>query len=108
LAAAIAACARLELASAHQRRDPATESQSCHEVGQAIASPTPASPRKLSYKEQREWDALPSLIDTLADDHLYATDPKAAADKAARVMAIEEALLQALSRWADLETRATR
>ena len=49
-----------------------------------------------------------ALNQSLADGHLYATDPKAAADKAARVMAIEEALLQALSRWADLETRATR
>ena len=98
---------------------PRPKAKAASEVGQAIASPTPASPRKLSYKEQREWDALPSLIDTLeaeqaalnqslADGHLYATDPKAAADKAARVMAIEEALLQALSRWADLETRATR
>ena len=97
---------------------PRPQTKAVHLANQTLPHTAPTSPRKLSYKEQREWDALPSLIDaleaeqaalnqSLADGSLYATDPKTAADKAARVMAIEEALLQALSRWTDLETRAT-
>ena len=66
--------------------------------------------RKLSYKEQRELDALPARIDALeaeqaairaqlADGTLYQSDlPKAIALQA-RDSAIEEELLHALERW---------
>ena len=70
----------------------------------------PAVKRKLSYKEQRELDALPARIDALeaeqaairaqlADGTLYQSDlPKAIALQA-RDSAIEEELLHALERW---------
>ena len=70
----------------------------------------PAAKRKLSYKEQRELDALPARIDALeaeqaairaqlADGTLYQSDlPKAIALQA-RDSAIEEELLHALERW---------
>ena len=70
--------------------------------------------RKLSYKEQREWEALPSLIDTLeteqrtiqqmlADGTLYAKDAAKAQALAQRHDEIELALLEALERWEALE-----
>ena len=81
----------------------------------ATASPPPASPRpsksrKLSFKEQRELDALPASIaaleaeqqditQALADGSLYASDPARAAALASRSAEIDDALLQALERW---------
>ena len=83
----------------------------------ASASPSPTQPanattkpRKLSYKEQRELDALPELISTLeaeqketqtalADPKVYATDPARVALLHARDTAIETALMHALERW---------
>ena len=83
----------------------------------ASASPSPTQPanattkpRKLSYKEQRELDALPELISTLeaeqketqtalADPKVYATDPARVAQLHARDTAIETALMHALERW---------
>jgi ATP-binding cassette subfamily F protein uup len=70
----------------------------------------PAQRRKLSYKEQRELEALPALIESLeteqagintrlADGSLYATDPTRAAALAQRNAEIDDALLQALERW---------
>jgi ATP-binding cassette subfamily F protein uup len=67
-------------------------------------------PRKLSYKEQRELDALPALISTLeaeqketqtalADPKVYATDPARVAQLHARDTEIETALMHALERW---------
>jgi ATP-binding cassette subfamily F protein uup len=65
--------------------------------------------RKLSYKEQRELDALPAqmaaleqeqaeLQAQLADGRLYAEDGALAAQYAQRVAAIDEALLACLER----------
>ena len=70
----------------------------------------PAGKRKLSYKEQRELEALPALIETfereqreineaLADGRMYGEDPERAAQFAARAAAIEEELMAALERW---------
>ena len=75
-----------------------------------LPTAAPAQRRKLSYKEQRELEALPALIDTLeteqaginarlADGSLYATDPTRAAALAQRNAEIDDALLQALERW---------
>jgi ATP-binding cassette subfamily F protein uup len=69
-----------------------------------------ARPRKLSYKEQRELDALPALIDSLereqrslneslADGSLYSLDPERAVQYADRSAAIEDELMEALERW---------
>ncbi|MGE4242301.1 ATP-binding cassette domain-containing protein [Ramlibacter sp.] len=75
----------------------------------------PARPakRKLSYKEQRELDALPARIEALEaeqkaiegqlqDGTLYASDPGRAATLAQRGAAIDDELTAALQRWEDL------
>ena len=87
----------------------------------AAASTTPpitntATRRKLSYKEQRELDALPALIDQLETEQreievvlaagaLYSTDPGRATALSQRSAGIEEALMQALERWEALGSR---
>jgi ATP-binding cassette subfamily F protein uup len=74
------------------------------------ASQAKGKPRKLSYKEQRELDALPERIaeleaeqtqirDTLADGQLYSTDPARAAQLHQRDAEIEDLLMQSLERW---------
>ena len=71
---------------------------------------------KLSYKEQRELESLPDLIDALekeqgalrkelADGSLYASDPQRAASLYQRDAAIEEELMTALGRWEALSAR---
>jgi ABC transport system ATP-binding/permease protein len=71
----------------------------------------PATPlRKLSYKEQRELDALPALIQALeneqrdiqsqlTDGAIYASDPTLAVQLSQRDAVIEEELMQCLERW---------
>jgi ABC transport system ATP-binding/permease protein len=72
------------------------------------AAPT-AAKKKLSYKEQRELDALPELISALEAEQaevervldggkLYASDPARAAQLGARHADIEVEWLQALER----------
>ena len=80
----------------------------------AQAAPVTAVPaakvRKLSYKEQRELEALPqriadleaeqaSISSHLADGTLYASDNAKAMQLAQRNAAIETELLEALERW---------
>ena len=80
----------------------------------AQAAPVTAVPaakvRKLSYKEQRELEALPqriadleaeqaSISSHLADGTLYASDNAKAMQLAQRNTAIETDLLEALERW---------
>ncbi|MFN9281379.1 MAG: ATP-binding cassette domain-containing protein, partial [Betaproteobacteria bacterium] len=89
---------------------PAAESPS----GARAAAPGPlAPPRKLSYKEQRELDALPARIETLeaeqrtidadlADGLLFARHPQRGAELSARRAQIEEELMHALERWEQL------
>jgi ATP-binding cassette subfamily F protein uup len=71
------------------------------------------SKKKLSYKEQRELEALPALIaqlesqqkaiaQELFDGSLYASNPKRAAELTARNTALEEDLMAALLRWESL------
>ncbi|MBI5276341.1 MAG: ATP-binding cassette domain-containing protein [Burkholderiales bacterium] len=77
------------------------------------AAARPATKRKLSYKEQRELEALPGRIEALeqeqaglqsllSDGSLYANDPQRAAQMAARVAQIEDDLMAALERWSEL------
>ena len=65
--------------------------------------------RKLSYKEQRELDSLPAQIEALeteqadlekalADGLLYANDPGLAAQKATRLMKVEEQWMTSMER----------
>ena len=89
-------------------------------VPAAKSAPTPSAPaapaskaRKLSYKEQRELEALPGRIaaleaeqaklnELLADGTLYASDNAKALQLAQRNAAIDGELLQALERWEHL------
>ncbi len=79
----------------------------------SAATKPEATKAKLSYKEQRELDALPARIDALeaeqktlheqlASAELYAKEPQRAPQLHARVEAIEDELLQALERWETL------
>jgi ATP-binding cassette subfamily F protein uup len=73
--------------------------------------------RKLSYKEQRELDALPEVIASLEaeqketqaalnDSSLYASDAAKIAQLHKRDSEIEEALMTALERWEQLSAPA--
>ena len=90
------------------------------EKSKSAPVPEPArpvtKPRKLSYKEQRELDELPGLIealeaeqkelgDLLAKPDLYASEPKRAADAQIRYAQIDEELMTALTRWEELGSR---
>ena len=78
---------------------------------------TAAAPsRKLSYKEQRELDGLPALIESLekeqadartqlADGSIYQRDPGLAQQLFKRDAEIDDLLLQALERWEILSAR---
>ncbi len=99
-------------------RAQALNAQAAARDASPAAAATPESPkpresgtprRKLSYKEQRELDALPGQIEALeteqaalekalADGSLYVTDPALAAQKAARLIAVEEQWMAAMER----------
>lgn len=76
-----------------------------------------SGPRKLSYGEKREFDALPSKIDalekevaelreTLSSGDLYRTDPVRAQATATRLPEAEAELDAAVERWVELGERA--
>ena len=78
--------------------------------GAAPAPAKPAARSKLSYKDQRELDALPARIDALeqeqkriherlASNALYTQEPQLVPQLQARNEAIEEELMAALERW---------
>jgi len=83
----------------------------------AASATAPAKPRaKLSYKEQRELDALPALIESLeteqrgitealAGNEIYANEPRRAGELQQRFAQIDEELLAALERWEVLGAR---
>ncbi|WP_137918400.1 ribosomal protection-like ABC-F family protein [Hydrogenophaga sp. 2FB] len=75
-----------------------------------IASQQSANKKKLSYKEQREFDALPQRMAALEseqakidkeleDGYLFQSDPARAAQLGARHAEVEEEWLLALERW---------
>ena len=99
----------------------------CRKEATTVDKPTPAKPAakpaprpksdKLSWKEQRELEALPThiadleaeqatLTRRLEDPALHAQDPKQAAEIAVRLSTIDEELLTLLERWEALEARA--
>ena len=106
--------------SARSRSIRAASAQTSDEqptVSKATPAPTPptAVRRKLSYKEQREWEALPQLIETLEREQksidqilgegtIFASDPQRAAELSQRAAKVEEELMQALMRWEALES----
>ena len=82
----------------------------------AEISTQPPKKSKLSFKEQRELDALPALIDALereqneltqllADGQLFIQDHVKAAQLGSRIEVIESELMQALQRWDTLGSR---
>jgi ATP-binding cassette subfamily F protein uup len=100
------------------RREAATPAP----VATRSASPPPRPPKKapdarLSWKEQRELEALPdriALLETeqadltrhLADPGLHTDQPQEANRVAERLATIEDELLTCLERWEQLETRS--
>jgi ATP-binding cassette subfamily F protein uup len=87
------------------------------ETPKAQAVQPAAKTKKLSYKEQRELDALPELIASLeaeqketqaalSDSSLYASDAAKIAQLHQRDSEIEEALMTALERWEQLSAPA--
>ena len=76
----------------------------------APAAPAPAKAKKLSFKEQRELDALPATIaaleaeqkeitEALADGSLYGSDNARAVQLSERNTQIDDELMAALERW---------
>ncbi len=93
------------------------EKSTTPEQFKAPPSQPAAKARKLSYKEQRELDALPELIASLEaeqketqaalnDSGLYASDPAKIAQLHKRDTEIEDALMTALERWEQLSSPA--
>jgi len=83
------------------------------QLSPAAGAGASSSARKLSYKEQRELDALPARIEALeaeqrtinaelADGLLFARHPQRGAELTARHAQIEDELMQALERWEQL------
>ncbi|MFZ3221004.1 MAG: ATP-binding cassette domain-containing protein, partial [Rhodoferax sp.] len=77
------------------------------------AAPPPAKTKKLSFKEQRELDGLPSAIaaleaeqqaiaEALADGSLFASDNARALELSSRTAQIDDELMAALERWEEL------
>ncbi len=83
----------------------------------AVASPKSAPAKvKLSYKEQRELEALPQRIEALEGEQttlnqrlasatVYADEPGRVPVMHARIEAIESELMAALERWEALSAR---
>ena len=106
---------------APQAKAPATATapaaKAIAEAPKAAAPQATAKARKLSYKEQRELEALPDLIASLEaeqketqaalnDSGLYASDPAKIAQLHKRDTEIEDALMTALERWEQLSSPA--
>ena len=80
-----------------------------------VAKP-PAAPRKLSFKEQRELQEMPTRIEALeaeqreigerlASSALYTDEPQRVGELQARYAQIEDELMTALERWETLSAR---
>jgi len=108
---------KLQRERARTLREAAAPKPVAEKIKPAPEAP-PAAPkkRKLSYKEQRELDELPGLIealeaeqkelgDLLAKADFYASDPKRAAEAQARHARIDDELLEAMERWEELGAR---
>lgn len=83
------------------------------------ASPPPvvSTKKKLSYKEQRDLETLPTMIaeleeeqksitEKLADANLYMQQPEEVKRLNQRFQEIDETLLDMLQRWEDIEARS--
>jgi ATP-binding cassette subfamily F protein uup len=99
-----------------QRRESAVAARTppSERAAPAIARPPAPKPRKLSYKDQRELDAMPGLIQRLeleqaeltaaiGDPELYRRSPQEATVAVQRLKSVEQELEAAFSRWETLE-----
>ncbi|HEX6590908.1 MAG TPA: ATP-binding cassette domain-containing protein [Moraxellaceae bacterium] len=100
-----------------QRRHDLAENVGRDKAAKPAEKATAAVPRekkKLSYKEQRELEALPAQIaaleteqatlqEKISDSTLFASAPQEASAAVARLAAIDEELLVLLERWEALE-----
>ena len=110
---------------AQRKAAEAAEAQATKLANAAKEAPKPAAerprsaPTKLSYKDQRELDALPGRIAALEEEQktltakledpaLYANDPHAAQGFAMRLTEIDDELLVLLERWEALEAMVAR
>ena len=100
-------------ASAAPAAAASTEKKSENEPTRPSDGGTQLSKKKLSYKEQRELDALPARIEALeteqadiqralADGSLYSSDAARAAQLLQRNQVIEEELMESIERWTAL------
>jgi ATP-binding cassette subfamily F protein uup len=98
-------------------KEPATRPKPVDSVSKAQSTPTPDSQKKLSFKERRELEALPSRIEALelaigelheamAGPAFYKQDGAAIAQAKARLEEQERALTAAFERWEKLESIA--
>lgn len=80
--------------------------------------PSTSRPRKMSFKETRELQELPSqiekleaehaaLIESLGNPELYKSNPAEAAQSSTRLAAIEAEMTAAFARWEELEAMQT-
>ncbi len=94
-----------------------TEQKPAMAAVSTMSAPAAAKPKKLSYKEQRELEELPTLIaaleaeqasitEKLADANLYKNGPEQANQLNARHAEIDEQLLEALEKWEVIEARS--
>ena len=107
--------ARAQMNSANAA--PAPVAQASKPAPAAAAPASNTAKRKLSYKEQRERDALPETIAALEkeqaeiateleDGQLFATDPAKATQLSARHAEVEAQWLAAMERFDELSTSA--
>ncbi|MBW4460616.1 MAG: ATP-binding cassette domain-containing protein [Nodosilinea sp. WJT8-NPBG4] len=108
-----------EIAEQRQPTSPAAPAPAAGSTPASAASPAPTAARKkLSYKEQRELDALPAQIEALEAEQkriaemlaldggaIYATDASRAAELSQRHAQIDDELLAALERQEELTVR---
>ena len=101
-----------------RQRAPALPPAISRECGEPrTAGAQPPSRRKLSYNEARELEQLPARIEALeaeqrklsaavSDPEFYREPAETICAKLARLEALPEELLQAYSRWHDLDTKS--
>jgi len=95
------------------------KSGSVKKADAAKSGPAKAGPKKLTYREQREFDELPARIEgleaeqrdlaaTLEDPGLYTKGAAAITASLARQATIADELAAMYARWDELDARATR
>ena len=102
-----------------RQKPPAQSPIANRQSGQPASAPTDGNAgvrKKLSYREQQEFDGLPALIERLeseldglntavASPEFYKEAPDAIAGALARVDELKDSLLRAYARWDELDSR---